>query len=267
LSEHLAKSFAASAEADIELTGSSIAEFTWLCLFFYFSLRLVTKKHTDRHFCTVGGIMTLRMKGGWVLSGIIALCALVVSVGDAQAGGIVAKSGKTSQIGDPMFDYDFQIDLLAHSTLSNGGFITVYDIPFLEGPPLTSQPSLWGELAQDIGITPLNTPPHTDDPTVPNITWIYNGTAINNNTDNDLVLGTFVVGRTGELASAPSPTLLFIGSLDGTDYSNMGFVEVNAVPEPSSVALLLVGVSTLPLIWLRNKRRATRLSRVADRLA
>jgi hypothetical protein len=211
--------------------------------------------------------MTLRMKGSWVLSGLVALTALAVPVGDTQAKGIVAKSGMTSQIGDPMFDYIFQIDLLPNSTLSNGGFITVYDVPFLQGPPLTSQPSLWGESAQDIGITPLNSPPHMDDPTVPNITWIYNGAAIDNNTNTDMVLGSFVVGRTGELASAPSPTLLFIGSLDGTDYSNMGFVTVNAVPEPSSVALLLVGVSTLPLVWLRNKRRATRLSRVEQRLA
>jgi hypothetical protein len=206
--------------------------------------------------------MTLRMKGSWVLSGIVALSALAVPAGDAQAGAIIAKKGGTSQIGDPMFDYNFEIDLVANSTLSNRGFITIYDIPFLVGPPLTNQPSLWGESVQDIGITPNNSPAHTDDPSVPNITWIYNGPAIDNNTGNDMVLGTFTIGRTGELSSPPSATLLFIGSLDGTNYSNMGFVTVNVVPEPSSVALLLVGVSALPLVWLRNKRRATRVNGV-----
>jgi hypothetical protein len=217
--------------------------------------------------------MTLRMKCSWVLSGMVALSALAAPVGDAQAGGIVAKSGMTSQIGDPMFDYNFQIDLLPQSTLSVGGFITIYDIPSLNGPPLTSQPSVWGESVQDTGITPagsppLNKPPLVDDPTVPNITWIYDGkTPLVNNTDKDVDLGIFTIGRTGELALAPSPTLLFIGSLDGINFSNLGFVEVNAVPEPSSVALLLVGVSTLPLVWLRNKRRATRLGRVAQGLA
>ena len=201
--------------------------------------------------------MTLRMRGSWVLSGIIALSALAVPMADAQAGAILAKTGMTAQVGDPMFDYIFEIDLQANSTLSNGGFITIYDIPFLVGTPLTSQPTLWGASAQDIGITPLNTPPNlVDNPTVPNITWIYNGPTLVNSTNSDMDLGDFIIGRTGELDSPPSATLLFIGSLDGINYSNNGFVTVNVIPEPSSMALLLVGVSTLPLVWIRNKRRA-----------
>ena len=206
--------------------------------------------------------MTLRMKGSWVLSGIIALSALAVDWRDAQAGAIIAKKGVSTPIGDPMFDYHFEIDLAGHSTLLNGGFITVYDIPFLQLPPLTSQPPVWGEVTQDIGITPLNSPAHVDNPNITNVTWIYNGQTIDNTTGNDIVLGIFTIGRTVNLDSPPSPTLLFIGSLDGVNFSNSGFVTVNAVPEPSSVALLLVGVSTLPMVCLRNKKLAARFKAV-----
>ena len=219
--------------------------------------------------------MTLRMKGSWVLSGIIALSALAVYGSDAQAGAIIAKKGVTTPIGDPMFDYIFEIDLTPGSTLSTGGFITVVDIPFLVDP-LTSQPMQWSETIQDVGShpdgsVPVGTPPHLDDPTIQNVTWIYNGPSITNNTNADIPLGDatnfdFIIGHTEQLDAPPSPTLLFIGSLDGTNFSNSGFVTVNAVPEPSSVALLLVGVSTLPLVCLRNKNRTTRLKAV-QRLA
>lgn len=227
----------------------------------------IVNEIVDQGFCNIWGQhMKAQMRRSWVLTGVAAFAVVMASGGKVHAkGGIVATMGMTSQTGDPMFDYIFQIDLLPQSTLSVGGFITIYDIPSLNGPPLTSQPSVWGESVQDTGITPvgsppLNKPPLIDDPNVPNITWIYNGkTPLVNNTDNDVDLGIFTIGRTGELASAPSPTLLFIGSLDGTNYSNMGFVVVNAVPEPSSVVLLLAGVGTVPVFWLRERRR--RLSR------
>ena len=213
--------------------------------------------------------MTLRMRGSWVLSGIIAMSALAVPMADAQAGAILAKKGMTAQVGDPMFDYVFEIDLQANSTLFTGGFITVYDVPFLAGPPLSSQPPIWGASVQNTGITPLNTPEHDidmDNPTIPNITWIYHGPTLVNSTNSDMDLGDFRIGRTGELDSPPSATLLFVGSLDGTNFSNDGFVTVNVIPEPSSMALLLVGVSTLPLVWIRNKRRAACV-KIIQRLA
>jgi hypothetical protein len=213
--------------------------------------------------------MTLRMNNSWVLCGIVALSALAVDGSGAQAGAIIAKNGMTTPVGDPMFDYVVHLDLTARSILSTGGFITIYDFPFLVNP-LTSQPAQWSDTIQNVGshpdgTDPVGSPPHTDNPLIPNVTWIYNGPTIKNSTDADIPLGSgtdfnFIIGHTEELNAPPSPTLLFIGSLDGTNFSNLGFVTFNAVPEPSSVALLLVGVSTLPLVCLRNQKRATDLA-------
>jgi hypothetical protein len=197
------------------------------------------------------------MKSLRILAGIAALAVLMASGGEAHARGIAIKSGMTQQTGDPMYNYIFEIDLLAGSTLERGGFITVYDIPFVPNP-LTSQPNIsWGAATPLLGITPQGTPStDPDNPNIFNVTWQWNGSApIINSSSSDLDLGTFTFGTTIELSSPPSVTLLFVGSLDGVNFSNQGFVEINVIPEPSSVVLLLAGVGTLPLFWLGERRR------------
>jgi hypothetical protein len=205
--------------------------------------------------------MALRVKGSYVFAVVVTLCGLVGGGRDAHAGGIVAVAATATPVGDPLFVYTFEVDLLPQSTLFAGGFITVFDIPFLGTPILTSQPNtLWGASIQNLGITPTGTPPITDDPTVPNVTWAYNGPTIaNNSATSDLDLGNFQIGLTVNLDSAPTPTLLFVGSLGEGVFSNLGFVTVVGVPEPSSVALLLTGIAALPLFWHRHKTRSRRL--------
>jgi hypothetical protein len=205
--------------------------------------------------------MAVRGKGSYVFAVVVTLCGLVGGGRDAHAGGIVAVMATSTPVGDPLFVYTFEVDLLPQSTLFAGGFITVFDIPFLGTPILTSQPNtLWGASIQNLGITPTGTPAITDDPTVPNVTWAYNGPTIaNNSTTSDLDLGNFQIGLTVELDSAPTPTLLFVGSLGEGVFSNLGFVTVVGVPEPSSVALLLTGIAALPLFWHRHKTRSRRL--------
>ncbi len=209
--------------------------------------------------------MALRVKGSSVLAVAVTLCGLVGGGRDAHAGGIVAVAATATPVGDPLFVYTFEVDLLPQSTLFSGGFITIYDIPFLAPPILTSQPnSLWGESVQNLGMTPPDTPlplPKPDDPAVPNVTWVYDGPAISNNsTTSNLDLGNFQIGLTVELDSAPTPTLLFIGSLGEGLFTDLGFVTVVSVPEPSSVALLLTGIAALPLFWHRHKTRSQRLT-------
>jgi hypothetical protein len=205
--------------------------------------------------------MALRVKGSCVVAAVVALCGLVHGGRDAHAGGIVAVMATSTPVGDPTFVYTFEVDLLPQSTLLPGGFITIYDIPFLTTPALTLQPIVWGASVQNVGITPSGTPAITDDPAVPNVTWQYNGSTPipNNSTTSNLDLGNFQIGLTVELASAPTPTLLFVGSLGEGLFANLGSVTVVGVPEPSSVALLLTGIAALPLFWHRHKTRLRRL--------
>jgi hypothetical protein len=207
--------------------------------------------------------MAVRGKGSYVFAVVVTLCGLVGGGRDAHAGGIVAVMAVSTPVGDPTFVYTFEVDLLPQSTLSPSGFITVYDIPFLGTTILTSQPNtLWGASVQNLGMTPPDAPPLLipDDPAVPNVTWQYNGPAIaNDSATSNLDLGNFQIGLTVELASAPTPTLLFVGSLGEGVFSNLGFVTVVGVPEPSSVALLLTGIAALPLFWHRHKTRSRRL--------
>ena len=50
--------------------------------------------------------------------------------------------GGTQQIGDPTFEYLFELELLAGSTLAKGGFITIYDLPDVTSP-FTIQPNFF----------------------------------------------------------------------------------------------------------------------------
>ena len=125
--------------------------------------------------------MALRTKGTWSLPGLAAIVAFFLAGHTAQAGsvssikGISIVSGSTMQTGDPTYEYLFNVDLLAGSTLSSGGFFTVYDLPALTAGALTSQPSIsWGSSVQLLGITPSGVTV-TDDPTLYNVTWQWNG--------------------------------------------------------------------------------------------
>ena len=197
--------------------------------------------------------MTMRMKSHWILTGLATFAIVVASGGKAHAkGGIVANMGATQQIGDPTFEYLFDLELLAGSTISTGGFITIYDLPDLTSP-FTVQPNFyWDAKTLFLGVDALGGVV-TDNPNLYNVTWQWAGPALYTKTNLDL--GTFIVGSTIELPTAPSASLVYVGSLNGITASNQGIVTINAVPEPSSVILLLTGLGALPIVWLRARRQ------------
>lgn len=203
--------------------------------------------------------MSRRIRGASILAGLAMLGAALADGRAAHAAGIVITSGTVIQTGDPTYEYVFDAQLLPGSSLHNGGFFTVYDLPGIPKAALTSQPSiLWGSSIQLQGITPPGISP-TDDPTVYNVTWGWNGSTITSPPTSNLDLGTFVIGSTGELSSPPHPTLIYVGFLnDGVTPPNEGTITVTSIPEPSSVILLVLGAGALPLLVLRARRRRLR---------
>jgi hypothetical protein len=203
--------------------------------------------------------MTRRIRGVSILAGLAVLGAVLTCGREAQAGtakGIVVTSGGTMQIGDPLYEYVFTAELLAGSTLQNGGYFTIYDLPDLISGALTSQPNIsWGSSVQFLGITPSGVVV-TDDPNIFNVTWQWNGSSpiVAPDTSN-LDLGTFTVGATTELSSPPRATVIYVGTLDGGLPVTQGTLYIN--PEPSSVLLLLTGAGVLPLLLRQRRRRAS----------
>ncbi len=201
--------------------------------------------------------MRREIKRGWLWAGLALVGVMFAGKHEAHAKGIVITSGGTQKTGDPTYEYLFTVDLLAGSTLYNGGYFTIYDLPALTAGALTSQPSIsWGASVQLVGNTPTGIVV-TDNPNIYNVTWQWNGSSPLVAGSSDLVLGTFIVGLTTELSSPPSKTVVYVGSLDGTaGTTNQGTVGINAVPEPSSVILLLIGAGALPVYAVCNRRRA-----------
>ena len=192
------------------------------------------------------------IKTAWVVAGLAVLGAMIAGGREARAKGIVISTGVTQPVGDPFYEYVFDVQLLAGSTLDNGGFITVYDLPEIDQNSLTQQPSSkWGSSLQKVGVTPSGASP-VDSSSLWNVTWEWNGAALTAPTNSNLDLGLFKVGPT---AQPETPTLTYVGSLDGTTASNQGTITVSAVPEPSSVALLVLGIGSVSLIALRKARR------------
>jgi hypothetical protein len=186
----------------------------------------------------------------------LAVLAAMIAGGEARAGAIVIESATTEQTGDPLYTYFFDVFLLAGNTLQTGGFFTVYDIPGVAAPAPTTQPNInWGASQQLTGITPIGvSPPIIDDPTIENATWKWFGPPTSSG-ESDLELGIFTI-QTTELTAPPTPTLVYVGSLDGINASNPpGTVTVHFVPEPTSIVLLSTAAVFALSLYARGRRR------------
>jgi hypothetical protein len=126
-------------------------------------------------------------------------------------------------------------------------FFTIYDFSGLISGSQTG-PADWAALSLFVGPNGVGTIP-ADDPTIPNISWVYTGDTI---VIGPTVLGTFtarstaselVLGNFSGQAAIHRPGTPEDGVISG----NVGFVEIPRIPEPGSVFLLGIGVVGLVL--------------------
>ena len=174
----------------------------------------------------------------------LGLIALVASIAAARADIIPSFAG-ASTIGDPSNPstiFAYNIDITSQQSAMSGDFFTIYDFgPFVSGSNV--QPSGWTFSSSLVGTTPAKTNP-TDDVSLFNLTWVYNGPTISGANPAGQGIGPFQVTilgpmpRLGRSDFAAQGTLA-TGPNAGTKVGNVGRIPVPVpVPEPSTLALI-----------------------------
>ena len=166
------------------------------------------------------------------------VAAATTSVGSS---GIIIGTAHSTQVGDPQYEYLFQITVYAtgNDQLTAGSTIMVDNLTGLANPPSgTGSPQNWfGNV----------TGPDT-------VEYVYTGPTISNTVVYSL--GQFYVGPTDlpPNSSPPTPLITYTGVLDGV--TNTGNIQVTyVVPEPSSAILLGAGIGALTLLWAQGRKR------------
>jgi hypothetical protein len=207
---------------------------------------------------TLRGIRKMR-KSLWII-----LAAMVVAVGApyASADSITPTldSGSPSGAG-PLYTWTYTIAVDSNEALSPsvnsgcnpatpcpaGSFFTLYDIPGLSSP---SAPANWGSTIQLTGITPSFVSV-ADSATLENLTFFYTGPAAPGPLTTDGFSFESTSNQVGTIQYA------FSATSNGAGDSGKGLVAgPTTVPEPSSVALMLLGVG---LVFVMRKRIGQRL--------
>lgn len=199
-------------------------------------------------------------KSLWI---ILAVLAVAISAPYASADSITPSldSGSPSGAG-PLFTWTYTIAVDSNEALSPsvnsgcnpatpcpaGSFFTIYDIVGLSSP---SAPTNWGSTVQFVGITPSFVSVG-DSAAVENLTFFYTGPAAPGPLTQDGFSFQSTSNEVGQIEYS------FSATSNGTGDSGRGFVAGPAAPvaapEPSSVALVLLGVGLVFVMRKRNSR-------------
>jgi hypothetical protein len=194
----------------------------------------------------------------WFLT-LVWLGGLVLAVATpAQAGLIPAAVTVAPESGSYRFTYS--VVLPSNYSLHTGDYFTIYDFHGLMGG--NQQPASWTYSTTNSGQTPPGILP-VDDPSVPNLTWTYNGPAITGGSGG-AALGNFsaLTSNSGAMDSDFASTDHMMDN--GRSVSNL---TTTSTPDPNSTpprtpepaSFVLLGLS-LPMLgaWRWLKRRAAR---------
>jgi hypothetical protein len=217
--------------------------------------------------------MTLRIKSSWILAGLATLVVTFVGGREAQAGSIIAApqaigvKGKSGQVNgsDPFFYYDFQITLQPTFQWELGDYFLVDSIAGItpSNPPGPgNNPSLPTPGSGSIQPSPnFSSPTITvldfTPPYASSVDWVNNGSTIVGASPGGTYVGDFIIFTS---LSVPNSVLSvdFTAQMhdkNGNPVIQTGIVVFNAVPEPSSVILFVVGVIALSLLVVSEQRR------------
>ncbi len=200
------------------------------------------------------------MKRKWI-SATVAMVALAVGIGQAQAGLVPVQVSVTPEAG--MYRFTYAVVLPTNSVLRPGDYFTIYNFDgYVPGSAVSDgsvYSSNWSFTTSGTGQTPAGVTPD-DNPTIPNLTWTYNGPTINIGPDpSSTGLGNFWA-----LSLYPDTTQSWFtastGSASGATDNNITPTTVPVptapppgVPEPAT--LLLAGLG-LPLAALFRRRKS-----------
>jgi hypothetical protein len=197
----------------------------------------------------------------WIAAAVLAVIAALAVPASARAGLIPVQVSVTPQGG--YYQFTYAIVLPTDAVLQKGDYFTIYNFAGLVPGSASSSGSLtagdWSFTSSPTGKTPPGVVP-TDDPTLPNLTWTYNGPVQGG---NQIGLGNFWA-----LSLYPDTTQSWFTALTGTVYGTPDAnitptsVPVPAapppgVPEPSILALAVIAFPILGAVrWYRRDIRA-----------
>ncbi len=210
--------------------------------------------------------MVPRMKYARILAGMGALTAMLSSGIEAYAGSsaIVVTGGYKPGGGDPPYDYIFNVYLEpppnppgGSNFIASGDYFTITGLPGVTSGSLSSQPFAppWvPEPGKDGSMDSPNT-----------MQWAFVGSTdiLADASTGPIHLGQFVVETTASFATPPvtnGEIILYHFGYDGGAATGTGSFQIFAVPEPSSIILLVAGAGALPVFSIRKRRQRVRRS-------
>lgn len=199
--------------------------------------------------------MRSRNRGVWSLAGLAVFGTMLAGGAEARAGAITIMGGYVPY-GDPQFEYIFDVELNPGSSVYYGDHFTI------DGLVGVTTGSLSNVVSSYLWLTPTINQTSTTGPGSSDVTWAYGGTTpIDDSTGtNPIALGTFEILTTysfppGQLPIPPGSPITYTWSVNHGTVTGSDTFNIQSLPEPSAVLLLLTGAAMPALAVVRRRLR------------